>query len=152
MRRSVRALFPVVMVSLPVVATVGAAPAAAHGGPGGGGGASASTLVTEAAKQLGVTRVRLVDAIVDAAVAKLQTAVKEGEITATTSTTWRTAPGRTSATRSRSAGRGRSQPTSRSSAGRRHPRPGARPRGGPSPLVGGHGRPLRGVGGRRGDA
>ena len=61
--------------------SVGASGALAHGGPGRGfGGASAAALVTEAAEQLNVTRARLVDAIGDAAQARIDEAVTDGDV------------------------------------------------------------------------
>jgi hypothetical protein len=67
-----------------VMLTAGVATAAAHGGPGGPrgiGGASVSSLVTEAAKQLSVTRAKLVTAIQDAAAARIDQAADDGDIT-----------------------------------------------------------------------
>ena len=61
--------------------TVATTVASAHGGRGGPGrGAGASTLVTQAAKELGVTRAKLKDAIVDSAVARINEAVSDGDI------------------------------------------------------------------------
>ena len=55
--------------------------ASAHGGRGGPlRGASASALVTQAAKELGVTRAKLKDAIVDAAAARIDEAVSDGDV------------------------------------------------------------------------
>jgi hypothetical protein len=53
-----------------------------HGGPGGPGGASVSTLVTEAAKQLGVSRTTLATAITNAGVARVDEAVADEDIDA----------------------------------------------------------------------
>jgi hypothetical protein len=61
--------------------TIGVAAASAHGGHGGYGGASVSSLVTEAAKQLSVTRAKLVTAIQDAAATRIGSAVDDGDIT-----------------------------------------------------------------------
>src|SRR5204863_6473682 len=63
--------------------TVGVVAASAHGGPGGGGlgGASVSSLVTQAAKELGVTRAKLVTAIQDAAATRIAAAADDGDIT-----------------------------------------------------------------------
>lgn len=62
---------------------VGTATAAAHGGPGRGlKRASASALVTQAAKQLEVTRAKLVESIEDAAVARIDEAVEDEDIDA----------------------------------------------------------------------
>ena len=76
------------LAALSVVALLafGAATAGAHpGGPGRGHGpkgVSASALVTEAAKQLGVTRAKLVDAIEDSAIARIDEAVADGDLDA----------------------------------------------------------------------
>jgi hypothetical protein len=59
--------------------TVAATSASAHRGPGFGAG-SANALVTEAAKQLDVTVAKLKDAIVDAAIARIDEAVKENDV------------------------------------------------------------------------
>jgi hypothetical protein len=60
---------------------VGATAASAHGPRGGPPrGASASTLVTQAAKELGVTRAKLKDAIVDSATARIDDAAADGDI------------------------------------------------------------------------
>jgi polyhydroxyalkanoate synthesis regulator phasin len=82
MTRSFGRLTLAALVSLATLLTVGATVASAHGrGPGHGlKGASAGALVTEAAKQLGVTRARLVDAIEDAAVARIDEAVEDGDV------------------------------------------------------------------------
>ena len=70
-------------VSLVALLTL-AATASAHGGPGGcgagGKGVSASALVTQAAKQLNVTKAKLKGAIVDAAVAQIDQQVEDGDI------------------------------------------------------------------------
>jgi hypothetical protein len=78
----IRKLVPLAAVALLAAFTVGATTAAAHGGRGGGGprgGESAGALVTEAAKQLGVTRAALVAAIEKAAVARIDEAVEDGD-------------------------------------------------------------------------
>src|SRR5438093_1766089 len=79
------------LAALAAALTVGVAAAGAHGGPGGPrgpggygpgfGGATASTLVTQAAKELGVTRSKLVTAIHDAADTRIAAAVDDGDIT-----------------------------------------------------------------------
>lgn len=72
-------------LTLTALLVVGAATAGAHrGGPGRGGprGASPSALVTEAAKQLEVTRARLVEAIEKAAVTRINEAVEDGDVDA----------------------------------------------------------------------
>jgi hypothetical protein len=53
-----------------------------HGGPGGVGGASVSKLVTEAAKQLGVSRTTLTTAITNAGVARVDEALADEDIDA----------------------------------------------------------------------
>jgi polyhydroxyalkanoate synthesis regulator phasin len=73
------------LVSLVAVLCFGAATASAHGGPGGRGGlggASVSSLVTQAAKELGVTRAKLVTAIQDSAATRIDTAVDDGDLSA----------------------------------------------------------------------
>jgi hypothetical protein len=83
MFRSVRRVTLLAALSLVAVLAVGVAAAGAHGGPGRGAkGASASALVTEAAKQLGVTRAALVAAIEKAAVARIDEAVEDGDVDA----------------------------------------------------------------------
>ena len=66
-------------ISLVAVAT---AAAGGHGSGRGGAvrGAGGSTLVTQAAKELGVTRAKLKDAIVDSAVARIDEAVADGDV------------------------------------------------------------------------
>ena len=77
-----RTLF-VAAVSLVALLTVGSAVASAHGGKRGGGrGASVGALVTQAAKELGVTRAKLVTAIEDSAVARIDDAVADGDVDA----------------------------------------------------------------------
>ena len=83
MFRSVRRVTLLAALSLVAVLAVGVTAAGAHGGPGRGvKGASASALVTEAAKQLGVTRAALVAAIEKAAVARIDEAVEDGDVDA----------------------------------------------------------------------
>jgi hypothetical protein len=84
-----RRLLLVTAASLAAVLGVGVVAAAAHGGPGGGDpgggpgrGANVSSLVTAAATQLGVTRAKLVGAIQDAAGARVDAAVADGDVTA----------------------------------------------------------------------
>ena len=83
---SLRRIVVLGAVSLVALLAVGAATASAHGGPGRGGGlgegASALALATEAAKQLSVTRARLVDAIERAAVARIDEAVEDDDVDA----------------------------------------------------------------------
>ena len=70
-------------LALVALLAVGTATAAAHGGPGRGAKrASTSALVTQAAKQLDVTRAKLVKAIQDAAVARIDVAVEDEDIDA----------------------------------------------------------------------
>lgn len=84
MNSSMRKLALLAAVSLVGLLTLGAATASAHGGgPGGckgGGGVSASALVTQAAKQLNVTRAKLKGAIVDAAEARIDEEVASGDL------------------------------------------------------------------------
>ena len=89
MKVSLKRITGLVALTLAALLAVGVATAGAHrGGPGRGGpgkglgGARASALVTEAAKQLEVTRARLVDAIEKAAVARLDEAVEDGDVDA----------------------------------------------------------------------
>ena len=83
MTRSVRRLALLAALSLVALLAVGATTAGAHGGPGRGfKGASASALVTEAAKQLGVSRSTLVAAIEKAAVARIDEAVEDDDLDA----------------------------------------------------------------------
>lgn len=81
MRKTLAVLAAVALVG---ALAVGTTTAAAHGGRGGAGvkSASAGTLVTEAAKQLGVTRAALVAAIEKAAVARIDEAVEDGDLEA----------------------------------------------------------------------
>ena len=84
MNSSTRKLSLLAAVSLVGLLTLGAATASAHGGgPGGcrgGGGIGASALVTNAAKQLNVTRAKLKTAIVDAADAYIDSEVASGDV------------------------------------------------------------------------
>jgi hypothetical protein len=84
MNSSMRKLALLAAVSLVGLLTLGAATASAHGGPGGcgagGKGVSASALVTQAAKQLNVTRAKLKGAIVDAAVTQIDQEVADGDV------------------------------------------------------------------------
>ena len=88
MRTYIGHLVTIAAVTLLAALTVGATTAAAHGGRGGPSGhaapkgASASALVTEAAKQLGVSRATLVAAIEKAAVARVDAAVADGDLDA----------------------------------------------------------------------
>jgi hypothetical protein len=79
----------VAALSLAAVLVVAVAVAGAHrGGPGGPrgakgpGGAGASALVTEAAKQLEMTRGKLVEAIEQAAVTRIDEAAEDGDVDA----------------------------------------------------------------------
>jgi hypothetical protein len=80
------------LACLVAVLSLGAATASAHGGPGGGhrggpgGGASVSSLVTQAAKDLSVTRANLVKAIQDSAGTAVDAAVDDGDLTAARAT------------------------------------------------------------------
>jgi hypothetical protein len=85
MKGSLRRITLVAALSLAALLAVGVATAGAHrGGPGGKGlkGASASSLVTEAAKQLDVTRAKLVEAIEKAAATRIDEAVEDGDVDA----------------------------------------------------------------------
>jgi len=80
-RRMNRRIIPLAVVALVALMTVGATAASAHKGRGGGlGGASASALVTESAKQLSVTRAKLVEAIEASAVARIDEAAEDGDV------------------------------------------------------------------------
>ncbi|HUP32641.1 MAG TPA: hypothetical protein VM184_06360 [Gaiellaceae bacterium] len=74
----------VAALSMLAVLSIGAATAGAHGGPGQRGFSriTVSKLVTEAAKQLGVSRATLVTAIRSAAVARIDEAVEDEDIDA----------------------------------------------------------------------
>jgi hypothetical protein len=83
--RSFRKVPLLVVVSLAAVLTVGVAAADAHGGPGhslGARGIAISPLVTQSAKELGVTRAELKQAIVDSATSAVDQAVEDEDITA----------------------------------------------------------------------
>jgi polyhydroxyalkanoate synthesis regulator phasin len=91
MAKPLRRMLLVTSPGLVALLTVGGATAFAHGGGGGGkvrgggglkGGAISSSLVTEAAKQLGVTSAALRTAIDNAAKAEIDEAVTDGEIDA----------------------------------------------------------------------
>jgi hypothetical protein len=82
MKGSKRKLALLAAVSVVGLLTVGAATASACGGGKGGGGVSASALVTQAAKQLNVTRAKLKTAIVDSADAYIDSEVASGDVTA----------------------------------------------------------------------
>jgi hypothetical protein len=83
------------LVCLVAALAFGAATASAHGGPPGGGGGpgghgpggpgggNVSSLVTQAATSLGVTRTKLVSAIEDAAATRIDAAVDDGDLTST---------------------------------------------------------------------
>jgi len=79
----------VAVLALTALLAVSVATAGAHrggpgspGGKGGPRGASASAFVTEAAKQLEVTRAKLVDAIEKAAATRIDEAVEDGDLEA----------------------------------------------------------------------
>jgi polyhydroxyalkanoate synthesis regulator phasin len=73
----------VLVISLSALLAVGATAANAHRGPGHGArGVGASSLVTQAAKQLDVTRAKLKAAIVAAAEARIDEAVEDGDVDA----------------------------------------------------------------------
>jgi polyhydroxyalkanoate synthesis regulator phasin len=73
----------VLVISLSALLAVGATAANAHRGPGHGArGVGASALVTQAAKQLDVTRAKLKAAIVAAAEARIDEAVEDGDVDA----------------------------------------------------------------------
>ena len=87
MRGSMKRLAWLSALALTAMMAVGVATAGAHrGGPGdrgpGGLGGSTSRLVTEAAKQLDVTRAKLVEAIEKAAVSRIDEAVEDGDVDA----------------------------------------------------------------------
>lgn len=81
-----RRLTLLAVMSLGVLMTVGVATASAHrGGPGKGSGVrgvAVGSLVTEAGKQLDVSRAKLKAAIVDSAVAEIDEAVEDEDIDA----------------------------------------------------------------------
>jgi hypothetical protein len=82
MTRYTRRIALLAAFSLVALLAVGAATASACGGVGGGqkGGASASAVVTAAAKQLNVTRVKLKTAIVDSANAYIDSEVESDDL------------------------------------------------------------------------
>ena len=92
MAKPLRRMLLVTSLGLVALLTVGGAAALAHGGGGGGGkgrdgggpkgGAISSSLVTEAAKQLGVTSAALRTAINNAAKTEIDEAVADGDIDA----------------------------------------------------------------------
>jgi polyhydroxyalkanoate synthesis regulator phasin len=83
MKRPIARLSTVVAISLVALLAIGATVASAHRGAGRGAkAANASALVTRAAKQLDVTRAKLAAAIEDAAVARIDEAVDDGDIDA----------------------------------------------------------------------
>jgi hypothetical protein len=84
MRGSMKRTLWLSALALAALLVVGVATAGAHrGGPARGGpGGSTSRLVTEAAKQLDVTRAKLVDAIEKAAVSRIDEAVEDGDVDA----------------------------------------------------------------------
>ena len=83
MKRSFARLSVFAAISLVALLAVGATVANAQRGPGRGfKAANASALVTQAAKQLDVTRAKLVEAIEDAAVARIDEAVEDGDVDA----------------------------------------------------------------------
>lgn len=82
MTSSFRRLSLVAVVSTVATLSVGATTASAHGGHGYGLEVSTSALVTQAAKQLDVTRAMLVGAIRNAAVARIDAAVAGGDVDA----------------------------------------------------------------------
>ena len=86
MSSRLRLIVPAGLASLAAALTIGVTGAAAHGGPGGPGGhglrgGSVSSLVTQAATQLGVARAKLVTAIRDSADTHIAAAVDDGDIT-----------------------------------------------------------------------
>jgi hypothetical protein len=85
MHTQIRRLTLFSAVALAALLTVSAAVASAHGGPGrgpGGRGASTGPLVTQAAKELGVTRAKLKAAIVESAVTAINAAAEDEDIDA----------------------------------------------------------------------
>src|SRR2546425_12643394 len=85
MPKTVSRFVVTVVAAAATLLAVGVVAASAHGGPGGGGpgfgGASVSSLVTQAAKDLGVTRAKLVTAIQDSAATRIAAAADDGDIT-----------------------------------------------------------------------
>jgi prophage DNA circulation protein len=83
MYSSIKKLTALTALSLVAFLAVGVATAGAHGGPGRAGKkANTSALVTQAAKQLDVTRAKLVSAIEAAAAARIDEAVEDEDIDA----------------------------------------------------------------------
>jgi hypothetical protein len=86
MTTSIRRTLTLAAVSLVALLALGASTAGAHGGPGGGErlahASSTSALVTQAAKQLGVTRAALVAAIDKSAIAAIDDAVADEDLDA----------------------------------------------------------------------
>jgi polyhydroxyalkanoate synthesis regulator phasin len=88
MTRSFRRMMLATALGLVALLTVGGASALAHGGGGGGkgrgggpkAGAISASLVTEAAKQLGVTPAALRTAISNSAKAEIDEAVADGDV------------------------------------------------------------------------
>jgi hypothetical protein len=87
MKGRARTIALVTLAAAALAALATAATALAHGGGAVGkvggslrGGASTSTLVTDAAKRLNVTRAKLVDAIEDAARGRIDQAATDGDI------------------------------------------------------------------------
>jgi hypothetical protein len=83
--RSFRKVPLLAVLLLAGLLTVGVVAASAHGGPGHGLGArgiAISSLVTQSAKELGVTRVELKQAIVESAISTVDQAVEDEDISA----------------------------------------------------------------------
>ncbi len=89
MQRTMRRFALACGLSVAALLTVGVVAASAHGGDPGYGhgyghglrGTSVSSLVTQAAKELGVTRAKLVSAIQAAAATRIDAAADDGDIT-----------------------------------------------------------------------
>src|SRR5687768_3483301 len=80
-KRTMRNVLVVAALSAISLLAVATTVASAHGGRGGPlRGAGASTLVTQAPKELDVTRAKLKDAIVDSAAARIDEAAADGDI------------------------------------------------------------------------
>jgi hypothetical protein len=85
MRKSIKRTAAAAVLGLAALLTVGVVAASAHGGPGGPGGrgiggGSVSSLVTQAAKELGITRAKLVTAIQGAAADRIDASVDDGDL------------------------------------------------------------------------
>jgi polyhydroxyalkanoate synthesis regulator phasin len=85
--KSFRKVTILAVVSLATLLSVGVATASAHGRPGRGAGAgsrgiSVSALITQSAKELGITRADLKEAIVDSANTSIDEAVQDEDLTA----------------------------------------------------------------------